>query len=88
MNQRNLGVELSERNQSEAEFSEKSVALGQAARWLSVRNSVSRLLLSVELRLCPEQNGKKGHLDPIKEAVCISIAKGTLALKSLGCYNS
>lgn len=64
MNQRNPGVELSERNQSETEFREKSVALWQAARWLSGRTSVSRLLLSVELRLCPGQNGKKGHLDP------------------------
>lgn len=78
------GVELSERNQSEAEFSEKSVALRQVARLLSGRNSVSRLLPSVELRLCPGQNGKKGHLDPIKEAVCISIPKGTLALKIPG----
>lgn len=39
---------------------------------------------SVELRLCPGQNGKKGHLDPIKEAVCVSIPEGTVALKIPG----
>lgn len=78
MNQRNPGVELSKRNQSETAVWREEML---ATQWLSGRNSAPDCFTSVELRLGPGQSGNRGHLDPNQGAACMSIAKWTLALK-------
>lgn len=78
MNQRNPGVELSKRNQSETALWREEML---ATQWLSGRNSAPDCFTSVELRLGPGQSGNRGHLDPNQGAACMSIAKWTLALE-------